>query len=77
MSATVTLQGELYDVASGRRLFSERVTGTNTNNAFGGTAYTTFGAWGNDTYASFLDSPMGKSLQTAIADLTKKIVAAR
>jgi hypothetical protein len=77
VSATVTLQGELYDVASGRRLFSERVTGTNTNNAFGGTAYTTFGAWGNDTYASFLDSPMGKSLQTAIADMTKKIVAAR
>jgi hypothetical protein len=77
VKATVTLQGELYDVASGRRLFSERATGSNSNNALGGTAYTTFGAWGNDTYASFLESPMGRSLQSAIADMTKKIVAAR
>lgn len=77
IKATVTLQGELYDVASGRRLFSERVTGTASNNALGGTADTTFGAWGNDTYRSFLDSPMGKALQTALADITKKIAAAR
>lgn len=77
IKATVTLQGELYDVASGRRLFSVRVTGTDAHRSVGGTAYTTFGAWGNDTYAGFLDSPMGKALQSALAEMTKKIAAAR
>ena len=77
VTATVTLQGELYDVATGQRLFSVRVTGENSNNAVGGTAYTTYGAWGNDGYLGFLDSPLGKALQTALADMTKKVAAAR
>jgi hypothetical protein len=77
IKATVTLQGELYDVATGQRIFSVRVTGNDTNNALGGTAYTTFGAWGNDSYRSFLDSPLGKALQAALTDMTKKVAAAR
>jgi hypothetical protein len=77
VKATVTLQGELYDVATGRRLFSERVTGNNSNTAVGGTTYTTFGAWGSDSYRNFLDSPLGKALQTALTDMTKKVEAAR
>ena len=77
VKATVTLQGDLYDVANGQRIFSDRVVGNSSNNSLGGSAYTTFGSWGNDNYRSFLDSPLGKALQTAIADLTKKISAAR
>jgi hypothetical protein len=77
VKATVTLQGDLYDVASGQRIFSDRVAGNSSNNSLGGTAYTTFGSWGNDSYRNFLDSPLGKALQSAIADLTKKIAAAR
>ena len=77
VKATVTLQGELYDVASGKRIFSVRVTGNDSNNALGGTAYTTFGAWGNDSYRTFLDSPLGKALQAALVDMTKKVAAAR
>jgi hypothetical protein len=77
VKATVTLQGELYDVANGQRIFSVRVTGNSSNNALGGTTYTTFGAWGSDSYRNFLDSPLGKALQTALADMTKKIVAER
>jgi hypothetical protein len=77
VKATVTLQGELYDVASGQRIFSVRVTGNDSNNALGGTAYTRFGAWGNDNYRTFLDSPLGKALQAALADMTKKVAAAR
>ncbi len=76
VKGTVTLQGELYDVANGKRLFSARVTGTETNNAVGGNAYTTFGAWGNDNYRAFLDSPLGKALQAALTDMTKKVAAA-
>jgi hypothetical protein len=77
VKATVTLQGELYDVANGQRILNVRVTGNSSNNALGGTTYTTFGAWGSDNYRNFLDSPLGKALQTALADLTKKIAAAR
>jgi hypothetical protein len=77
VKATVTLQGELYEVASGKRIFSVRVTGNDTNNALGGTAYTTFGAWGNDSYRTFLDSPLGKALQSALVDMTKRVAAAR
>ena len=77
VKATVTLQGGLYDVGTGARLFSERVTGNDSNNAYGGTAYTQFGSWGNDSYRAFLDSPLGKALQLALADMTKKVVAAR
>src|SRR5882762_6114242 len=77
VKATVTLQGELYEVASGKRIFSVRVTGNDSNNALGGTAYTTFGAWGNDSYRTFLDSPLGKALQAALVDMTRKVAAAR
>jgi hypothetical protein len=77
VKATVTLQGELYEVSTGRRIFSVRVTGNDSNTAVGGTTYTTFGSWGSDSYRNFLDSPLGKALQTALADMTKKIAAGR
>jgi hypothetical protein len=77
VKATVTLQGELYDVAGGQRIFSVRTTGKQTNNAFGGTVYSQFGSWGNDNYAAFLDSPLGKALQSALGDMVKKVAAAR
>jgi hypothetical protein len=76
VKATVTLQGELYEVASSRRVFSVRVTGTESNTAIGGTSYTRFGAWGSDSYRNFLDAPLGKALQAALADMTKKVAAA-
>lgn len=78
VKATVVLQGELYDVASGERLFSERVTGNDTSRSIGGTVYTSFGSWGNnDSYSAFLDSPLGKALQTALSEMTRKVAAAR
>lgn len=77
IKATVTLQGELYSVASGNRLNSWRVVGKQSDNKFGGTAYTTFGSWGSNGYAAFLGSPLGKALQAAIADMVKKVAAQR
>ena len=77
VKATVTLQGELYDVATGRRIFSVRVSGNDSNTAVGGTTYTTFGSWGSDSYRNFLDSPLGKALQKALVEMTKKVAAAR
>jgi len=43
----------------------------------GATAITQFGSWGNDTYGAFLESPLGKALQKALADMTKKVAAAK
>lgn len=77
IKATVTLQGELYDVAGAQRIFSVRTTGNETNNAVGGTVNSRFGSWGNDSYGAFLESPLGKALQAALADMTKKVAAAR
>lgn len=77
IKATVALQGELYSVASGKLLASWRVVGKHSDNKFGGTAYTTFGSWGNDGYSAFLSSPLGKALQAAIADMVKKVAAER
>lgn len=77
VKATVTLQGELYDVATGARIFSVRVTGKDSNNAFGGTAYTSFGAVGNDGYSGLMESPLGKALQSAVADMTRKVSKAK
>jgi hypothetical protein len=76
IKATVTLQGELYDVASSRRIFSVRTVGNESAKSVGGTAYTKFGAWGNDNYGTFLDSPLGKALQAALSDMVKKVSAA-
>jgi hypothetical protein len=76
VKAAVTLQGELYDVAAGRRLFSLRLTGNDSNTSVGATTFTTFGSWGSDSYQNFLSSPLGKALQTVLADMTKKIAAA-
>ncbi|MCU1384406.1 MAG: hypothetical protein JWL71_3103 [Acidobacteria bacterium] len=77
MKGTVVLQGELYDVATGERLFSTRVTGADSSNGLGGTAYTTLGSFGNDSYQSFLESPLGKALRNAVADMAKRVAAAR
>jgi hypothetical protein len=77
MKAIVVLQGELYDVAAGQRLFSTRVTGNDSSNALGGTAYTTLGSFGNDSYQSFLESPLGKALRNAVVEMTKRVAAAR
>jgi hypothetical protein len=77
VKATVVLQGELYDVATGERLFSTRVTGSDSSNAVGGTASTSLGSFGNDSYQSFLESPLGKALRSAVADMTNRIAAKR
>ncbi|HUL75376.1 MAG TPA: CsgG/HfaB family protein [Vicinamibacterales bacterium] len=76
VKAKVTLQGDLYRVPAGGRIASLRVPGSHSDNKFGGGVYTNLGAWdGNSTV--FLDSPLGKALQQAVADLVKKIAATK
>jgi len=77
VKATVTVQGELYEVATGARVFSAKTTGEKSNNAVAGTAYTKFGTWANDDSRAFLASPLGQALETAVAEMTKKLASTR
>ncbi|MGH7460295.1 MAG: hypothetical protein ACREMA_04615 [Longimicrobiales bacterium] len=72
VKAKVTLQGELYDVATGKTIATLRSTGDHSDNKFGGTLWSSLGYWdvGN---SGFLDSPLGKAVQESIANLVKKI----
>lgn len=77
IKARVTLQAEVYSVATGAKLNSLRITGNHSDNKFGGTAWTSLGSWSSGNYGVFLESPLGKALQQAIADMVKKIAATR
>jgi hypothetical protein len=72
VKASVTLQGDLYRVADGERITSLRVPGSHSDKKFGGGAYTSLGSWDGRSTA-FLDAPLGKALEAAIADMVKKI----
>jgi hypothetical protein len=69
IKATVKLAGVLYDVASGREVASVRAEGTNTDNTFSGTLWSSIGAWDTGTDAAFRESPLGKAVEEAVEDL--------
>ena len=77
VKAMVTVRGELYEVATGARIFSDKASGKKSSKSVGGTAYTKFGTWGNDDYRAFLVSPLGQALEAAVAEMAKKIVAVK
>lgn len=74
MKATVTMQADIYDVTTGKKLDSIRVTGTDSQTKVGSDVYTGIGSisTGGD---SFNNAPIGKALHKAVADLTKKVAA--
>lgn len=72
--ATVTIQEDVYDVASGKKLDSFRVTQTQTDRELSGAAETSLGS--TDLFSSsFQNSPLGKAMQKTIADLVKRLDA--
>jgi hypothetical protein len=72
--ATVTLQADIYDVATGKKLDSIRVTQTQSEKKVGAGAATSLGNL--DTASSALqNSTLGKALQKTIAELVKRIDA--
>jgi hypothetical protein len=70
--ATVMLQGDLVDVASGKRLASLRVKGDHSDTKLGASVYTDLGSISSDSSA-FMESPLGQALQEAVTDLVKRI----
>jgi len=74
MKATVTLQGDLYNVATGKKIESLRVTGKASETKVGADVSTSLGDLSSGG-ASFQNSPIGKALHNAVTDLVKRITA--
>jgi hypothetical protein len=74
VKALVTLQGDLYNVTTGKLIESIRVTGRASETKVGANASTSLGDMSNGG-DSFQNSPIGKALHGAVADLVKKIQA--
>jgi len=74
VKATVTLQGDLYNVATGKKIESIRVTGKASDTKVGADVSTTLGDLSSGG-ASFQNSPIGKALHNAVSDLVKRLTA--
>jgi hypothetical protein len=74
VKAVVTLQGDLYNVATGKVIESIRVTGRASDTKVGADVSTDLGSI-STAGSSFQNSPIGKALHKAVADLVKRIAA--
>jgi hypothetical protein len=74
VSASVSIQVELYSVATGERIRIFRVSGRHSDAQLGGTLYTSFGQL-QSSGTAFMESPLGRALHKAMTELTQKIVA--
>jgi hypothetical protein len=70
----VTLQGDLYNVVDGQKIDSIRVTGRASDTKVGADVSTDLGSISTGG-SSFQNSPVGKALNNAVAQLAKKIAA--
>ena len=72
--ATVTVQADIYEVATGKKIESFRTTQTQTDKKVGAGAITSIGTVDTGTPA-FQASTLGKALQKAVADVVKRVDA--
>jgi hypothetical protein len=71
MKATVTIQGDLFNVVNGKKIGSFRTTGKASDTKVGANVSTTLGDLSNS--GSSEKSPIGKALQKAVVELVKNI----
>jgi hypothetical protein len=74
--ASVILQAVVFKTKTGERAANLRVEGKSSQTKVSGTAYTSLGSWGNNNYQAFLESPLGKAIADAVANLVKETGAA-
>jgi hypothetical protein len=73
IEAKTELQGVLYDVATGERLFTTRVRGSHKDNSYAGRVWSSWGSWDVGDQAAFLASPMGQAFLKASREMVKQI----
>ncbi len=72
VKGSVTLQGDLYDVTSGKQIESIRVTGNASEKGLGANVSTSLGDLSSGAN-SFDQSPIGKALHDAVAKLVERV----
>lgn len=73
VKAVVTIQGDVFNIVNGKKIDSFRTTGRASDTKVGANVSTTLGDLSNS--GSSADSPIGKALQKAVAELVKNIAA--
>ncbi len=73
IEAKTELQGVLYDVATGERLFTTTTRGTHKDHSYGGRVWSSWGSWDVGDQAAFLESPMGQAFLKASREMVKQI----
>ena len=71
--SVITLQGDLFNITTGKKIESIRVTGKNSSNKVGANASTTLGSIGSGGL-DFDNSTLGKAFHDAVGQLVKEIV---
>ena len=72
--SVITLQGDLFNTTTGKKIESIRVTGKSSANKIGADASTTLGSIDSDG-ATFDNSTLGKAFNDAVNQLVKKLAA--
>ncbi|HWR37377.1 MAG TPA: CsgG/HfaB family protein [Clostridia bacterium] len=72
--AKVTIQVDLFNVETGKKIDSFRTTGNASDTKVGADAQTTLGSLSSS--GSEANSPLGKALQKAVIEVVKKVAAA-
>jgi hypothetical protein len=73
IEAKTELQGVLYDVATGERLFTTKVSGSHKDNSYAGRVWSSWGSWDVGDHAAFMASPMGQAFLKASREMVKQI----
>jgi OmpA-OmpF porin, OOP family len=71
LKAAITLQGDLYDVTTGKRIDSIRITRNASKSGLGGDVSTSLGDISSES--SFDNSPIGKAFHQAASQLVRRI----
>jgi hypothetical protein len=73
IEAKTELQGVLYDVATGERVFTTTTRGSHKDNSYAGRVWSSWGSWDVGDHAAFLASPMGQAFLKASREMVKQI----
>jgi hypothetical protein len=73
IEAKAELQGVLYDVTTGERLFTTTTRGSHKDNSYAGRVWSSWGSWDVGDHAAFMASPMGQAFLKASREMVKQI----
>jgi hypothetical protein len=73
IEAKAELQGVLYDVTTGERLFTTTTRGSHKDNSYAGRVWSSWGSWDVGDQSAFLASPMGQAFLKASREMVKQM----